>query len=186
MFQCRHLVAGLAAGLILGLAAAPAGAQAPAPAAGQPAPAGPVRTETTPFDNWVLTCQETTPAGAKTPAKTCWATMRVTDKERNQVLLVWILGKDAKGVPTLSLQTPTGLLLKDGLAITLGGKTRRAPYVACDARSCEASMPYDAAFATELAASKEAAVTFTTRDGRDVTVKLPLSGTDKVLAALKK
>lgn len=189
MFHRRLRFTALAAGFGLSLLAGLAQAQtkpAPQPAAQGQQPATPVRTETTPYDNWILTCQESTTAGAKAGTKTCWATMRVTEKDRNQVVLVWILGKDAKGTPTLSLQTPTGLLLKDGLAITLGSTTRRVPYVACDARSCEAAAPYDAAFANDLAAAKEAAVTFVTRDGREVTVKLPLAGTDKVLTALKK
>lgn len=145
-----------------------------------------LKTETTAYDNWVLTCQEGPGAGGKGTVRNCWATLRVTEDKNKQVLLVWMLGKDAKGTPTISIQTPTGLLLKDGLTVALGDKTRRLPFVSCDTRSCEAASPYDAAFAGELAAAKEATISLPAKNGQTISLKMNLAGTDKVLAQLKK
>lgn len=158
-------------------------AQATPPAA----PTGPVKTETTNFENWVLTCQELPPAaGAKTGKKTCWAIMRVTDGKTNRVVIVWKLGRDAKDVPTLAITTPTGVLVRDGVDVTLGQTVRKLAYQWCSPQECEASSPYDAAFEKDLAAGKEATLVFKLQDGRQLNVKVAINGIDKVLAALKK
>lgn len=162
-------------------------ANPPAPAQQQQPQRAPVRSETTPFDNWTMTCQEALPAaGAKAGKKTCWATMRVSDAKSQQVVLVWLIGRDAKDVPTISLQTPTGVLVRDGVDVAIGQTVRKLPYQACDQNGCEASGPYDAAFAKDLAAAKEATVSFKARDGRQIAVKVSVSGADKLLAALPK
>ncbi|MFG1344235.1 invasion associated locus B family protein [Xanthobacter autotrophicus DSM 431] len=151
------------------------------------APAGPVKTETTSFDNWILTCQEVPPAaGAKTGRKTCWAVMRVTEAKSSQVVLVLKLGRDGKDVPTLAVTTPTGVFVRDGLDLTLGQSTRKLAYQWCGPKECEASAAYDQAFANDLAANKEATLSFRIQDGRQVNVKVALNGVDKVLASLKK
>ena len=174
---------------LLGIVAAtlmqsePSQAQQSQPAA----PAGPVKTETTSFDQWVLTCQEAPPvAGAKTGKKVCWATMRVAESKSNRVVLVWRLGRDGKDVPTIALTTPTGVMVRDGVNVTLGKNVRRLDYQRCTPNECEASSPYDEAFAKELAANGEATVTFRLQDGRDVNVKVAIQGVDKVLAGLRK
>ncbi|MDI4664280.1 invasion associated locus B family protein [Xanthobacter autotrophicus] len=158
-------------------------AQPAAPAA----PAGPVKTETTRFDNWILTCQELPPAaGAKIAKKTCWATMRVSDNKTNRVVMVIKLGRDAKEVPTIAVTTPTGVLVREGVDIAIGQNVRRLAFQTCGQAECEASIAYDQAFANDLAAAKEATVSFHLADGRQVNVKLALAGIDKVLAGLKK
>lgn len=160
------------------------GAPAQAPAA---APAGPVKTETQSFDNWVLTCQELPPAaGAKTGKKTCFAVLRVSDNQSKRVVLVWKIGRDGKDVPTIALTTPTGVLVRDGVDLVLGQNARKLAYQWCSASECEASIAYDAALAKELAAAKEATITFRLQDGRQVNVKVGVTGVDKVLAGLAK
>ncbi|MDI4654925.1 invasion associated locus B family protein [Xanthobacter autotrophicus] len=161
-------------------------AQPAAPAA-PAAPTGPVKTETQRFDSWILTCQELPPAaGAKTSKRTCWATMRVTDAKSNRVVLVLKVGRDGKDVPTVAVTTPTGVIVREGVDITLGQNVRRLAFQTCGQAECEASIAYDQAFANDLAAAKEATVGFYLADGRQVNVKVAIGGIDKVLATLKK
>lgn len=163
--------------------AQPRAAQNP-PAA---APAGPVKTETQSFDNWVLTCQELPPAaGAKTGKKTCFGVLRITDSQSKRVVVVWKIGRDAKDVPTIAVTTPTGVLVRDGVDLMLGQNTRKLAYQWCNASECEASLAYDQALAKELSAAKEATIVFRLQDGRQVNVKVGVTGVDKVLAGLAK
>lgn len=162
----------------------------PGPAAPQTAPAapaGPVKTETTAFDNWVLTCQEAPPAaGAKAGRRTCWGSMRISDTKTNRVVLVWKVGRDGKDVPTIAITTPTGVLVREGVDVAIGQNVRRLAYQSCGPNDCEASIAYDQAFANDLSANREAVVSFYVQDGRKVSVKVGISGVDKVLAGLKK
>ncbi|MFG1205040.1 invasion associated locus B family protein [Xanthobacter aminoxidans] len=151
------------------------------------APAGPVKTETQSFDNWVLTCQEVPPAaGAKTGKKTCFAVLRITDNQSKRVVVVWKIGRDGKDVPTIAITTPTGVLVRDGVDLVLGQNTRKLAYQWCNGTECEASIAYDAALAKELSAAKEATIAFRLQDGRQVNVKVGVTGVDKVLAGLAK
>lgn len=156
----------------------------------QPAPAqpsGPIKTETQSFDNWVLTCQELPASGgAKMGRKTCFGALRVTDGQTKRVVVVWKIGRDGKDVPTIAVTTPTGVLVRDGVDLVLGQNTRKLAYQWCNATECEASLAYDQALAKELAASKEATIAFRLQDGRQVNVKVGISGVDKVLAGLQK
>lgn len=164
----------------------PAGQSRTAPA--QPAqPSGPVKTETQSFDSWVLTCQELPAAGgAKAAKKTCVAALRVTDGQTKRVVVVWKIGRDGKDVPTIALTTPTGVLVRDGVDLTVGQTTRKLAYQWCNASECEASLAYDQTLTRELSAAKEATISFRLQDGRQVNVKVGISGVDKVLAGLQK
>lgn len=177
----------LATTWLVAMSAAEAQQQRPAQAAAPAAPTGPVKTETQQFDNWILTCQELPPAaGTKASKKTCWAMMRVTDAKSNRVVLVLKLGRDGKDVPTIAITTPTGVIVREGVDITLGQNVRRLAFQTCGQAECEASVAYDQAFANDLSAAKEATVGFYLADGRQVNVKVAIGGVDKVLAALKK
>lgn len=183
-FSLRASVLGAASAVLFGsFALAPAAlAQAQRPAA-----TGPVKTETSTFENWVLTCQEQPPtAGAKVGKKTCWAAMRITDSKSNRVVMVWKIGKDAKEIPTIALTMPTGMLVREGVDLTVGQTTKRLAFQWCNQSECEASIPYDDALARDLTANKEATISFYLQDGRQVSVKVAIGGIDKVLAGLKK
>src|SRR5262249_29602080 len=67
---------------------------------------GPVRTETTTFDNWTLTCRA--PVDGSAP-KTCYGDLKLIDKERQTTMLSWIVGRSAQGTLVSVLQTPTGV-----------------------------------------------------------------------------
>jgi len=164
---------------------APGAAAQATPAPAQPT--GPVKTETTNFEGWVLTCQEAPPAaGAKTGKKACWGILRVTDAQSKRVVVVWKIGRDGKDVPTIAITTPTGILVRDGVDLVIGQNTRKLAYQWCSTSECEASLAYDQALANDLSAAKEATVAFRLQDGRQVNVKVAIGGVDKVLAGLKK
>lgn len=145
----------------------------------------PVRSETTPFGNWTMTCQEEIPTpGAKGGKKACWGSMKVSDSKSQHVVLVWLIGKDGQGAPTIALQTPTGVMVSDGVDLSFGGNARKLTYRWCDQTGCEASAPFDAAFARSFAGQKEASVAFHLRDGRQVSVQVSVAGADKLVPAL--
>lgn len=184
------LSATLLAGVLL---AGPASAQtAPAPAARPAAPAqakpaenqAPVRTETVVYDNWVLTCRDRVEKSSK---RICSASMRITESKSKQDIFVWQIGQDGAGAPTYLVRTPLGVRLQDGVQIALdAGKPRKAGFVACDRRGCEAIAAFDDAFGKELAGAKEGTASFVLTNGKTVNVKLPLAGVAKVLPALKR
>jgi invasion protein IalB len=95
-----------------------------------PGATGPVRTETTTFDNWTLTCRA--PVDGSAP-KSCYGDLKLIDKDRQTTMLSWIVGRDPQGRLMSVLQTPTGVSIKPGVQLTFGaGTTRTLPYVLCE------------------------------------------------------
>lgn len=179
--ELMHRFARRAAALMLGpclLAGTPAFAQT-APAA----PKAPVRTETTTFDNWVVTCRASLEKGAK---KSCVASLKVTESKSKKTVLLWQIGQDKAGAPTYLVRTPLGARLKDGVQITIAkGKPRKVDYASCHAGGCEAIGPFDEAFGKELLAAKEVVASFVLANGQTVNVTLPMAGIAQALPALK-
>jgi invasion protein IalB len=141
----------------------------------------PVRTETTQFDQWAVTCREV--VGGKTP-KTCTAALRVVQPNQ-QLILLWEIGRGNDGVVRSVIQTPTGVFVQKGVDLKIGDAVvGKLDYVACVPQNCEASGPLDTALVNKLAAAGEATVTIHARDGRDVHFKFPVKGIDKAVAAL--
>lgn len=153
------------------------------PAPVKPADTTPVRTETVTYENWIVTCRERVEKASK---KVCAATLKVSDAQSKRDVLVWQLGQDAAGAPTVALGVPFGVRVKDGVTLTLeNGKPRKVDYVTCERAGCEAAAPLDAAFAKELLAARQATIVFTLSNGQAVNLKVPLNGIEKVLPALK-
>ncbi len=170
--------------------AAPAQKPAAAQAAtqGQPAapaqPTAPVRTETIVYDNWVVTCRDTV---GKSSKRNCSAVMQISNKKTKQSVFVWQIGQDNDGKAVFAVRTPLGVRVQDGVQLTVGnGKPRKVDFVLCEQRGCNARGPFDDAFAKELVAGTEATAAFTLADGKTVNLKLPLTGIDKALPALRR
>lgn len=180
-----HRIARHAAALMLGsclLAGAPAAFAQTAPAA-PAAPKAPVRTETTTFDNWVVTCRVSLEKGAK---KSCVASLKVTESKSKKTVLMWQIGQDKAGVPTYLVRTPLGVRLKDGVQITIGkGKPRKIDYASCHSGGCEAIGPFEDAFGKELLTASEVVASFVLTNGQTVNVTLPMAGIAQALPALK-
>lgn len=147
------------------------------------APTGPLRTEQTAFDSWVVTCREM--VGDKN-SKRCSASLQIVEPQSKQVAFVWTLGKTPEGVPTGVLITPTGLNLSKGLELKMGtGAVRKLSFVACDPASCEATMPLDESVLRDARTGDAATATIIAKDGRAITFDIVNKGFDKALQAIR-
>jgi invasion protein IalB len=142
---------------------------------------GPVRTETTTFDNWTLTCRA--PVDGSAP-KSCYGDLKLIDKERKTTMLSWIVGRSAQGALVSVLQTPTGVNIGQGVQFSFAGrKVRTLPYQLCEPQRCEATLEMDASLLDEARKATEATVVITATDGRKINFTVPVKGLTNVLAA---
>ena len=155
------------------------------------APSVPVRTETTNYDDWTVTCREAVDGKSK---RQCSATLPMVVQQQNQRAVVgaWIIARNNEGALVSVLQTPqidVGVLLAKGVQFKLDdGKPRQLAFVDCNPQRCEATMPMDDATVREATADANgtAAITFWKADGGEFTLNLPsIKGIDKALAALR-
>jgi invasion protein IalB len=156
----------------------------PAPAAAAPAAPTVQRTETTNFDSWQVTCQETDTS----KRKVCSAVLHALDQQRRPIV-TWIMGRNPEGALVTVLQTPqtqVGLNIQKGVELKLGnGAVRKLAYVACNSTRCESSLPMDDAVMREIMAAPATVVTIYQADGKAITINLPsITGSDKALAAV--
>ena len=170
---------------------------APAPAAAAPAaPSAPHHVETTQYDSWVATCEDTTVAGAA--KRTCGASLSVQDQNRG-MLLNWQIGFNQDGRLVNAVHVADGLVVKqgdqtvggpiliaDGVELKFGnGPVHRLSYVWCGPKQCMAEAPIDDAFTKEAVASAKATITVHLGGGT-IPFELPIKGIDKALAAVRK
>lgn len=141
------------------------------------------RTETTNYENWVLTCRDTPDGKAK---KTCNGVFQLIEKERRAVLLTWIIGKTSDGNLMTFIQVPTGVLIQNGIELKFGGQStpRKLNYVACEPSRCEASTAMDDSFIRDLNSNQKATATIISTDGRIAKFELNINGIDKILPSL--
>lgn len=160
----------------------PAETQQPAPAT-PPAPV-PVKTETLNFDSWSVTCQEFV---EPKPKRACVAQVRVTQSQNGQIVLLWTLGYRDDGQMEGLLRVPTGVAIRQGIDLKVGaGAVRKLDYATCEPAFCTASSAMDATHMKELAAAETVQFVVYGSNGQNLKLDLPLKGTDKALAALKR
>ncbi len=162
-------------------AAAPAAAAPAAPAA--PAPTV-QRTETTKFDSWQVTCQETDVS----KRKVCSAVLTGLDQNRRPVL-TWIMARNNEGAMVTVLQTPQtqlGLNIQRGVELKLGnGNARKLSYLLCNQAICESQLTMDEAMMRELMAAPNASITIFQPNGQPININIPaITGADKALNAI--
>lgn len=163
-----------------------ANAPAARPAAGgnqAAAPAGPVQwTNTGTFGSWQVRCQ----TGSGAP-KICTAVLEVIDSKNKQVLMAWVIGPDQKGGMQTVLQTPSGVLVGNGIDMKLtNAPVRHINYLSCLPQQCTAVTPMDEAFLKETLAAPKADITVYAANGKSLAFGIPVTGIDKALAAIKK
>ena len=142
---------------------------------------GPVRTETTTFDNWTLICRA--PVDGSAP-KSCYGELKLIEKERQATMLSWIVGRSVQGALVSVLQTPTGVNIGQGVQFGFpGGKVRTLPYQLCEPQRCEATTEMDSALVEEARKATEATVVITATDGRKINFTVPVKGLTNILAA---
>jgi invasion protein IalB len=151
----------------------------PAPA---PAPTAPRRTETINYDSWTVTCTDTVEKGS---SKTCSGVLRVADNKSGQTLFAWIIGRDASGVLRTVMNTPTGVMIQNGVELKFGNSQPGVvPYVACTPQQCEASIVMVESMLKEARSNEKATATIHAVGGRAINFEMSIKGIDKVLVAV--
>lgn len=164
---------------------APAGAQQAARGGGNgngnQAANGPVQWDTVgTFGSWQVRCQ-------KNNNKICTAVLEVIDNDKKQVLMAWLIGPDQRGGLQTALQTPSGVLVGNGIDIKLANApARHLNYLSCLPQQCTAVSPMDEAFIKEALAAPKADVTVYAANGKSLAFGIPVTGIDKALAAIRK
>lgn len=145
-------------------------------------PSAPMRTETTVYDRWTVTCQEVVAANSK---KTCSAALRITNGEQQLVMLLQIASaKDGK-IHAI-MQTPTGVMVQKGVDLMIGdASVGKLDYAACVPENCEATGALEEPSMKKIEAASTMVVTIHGKDGRDVHFKFPLTGVEKAVAAVR-
>ena len=170
---------------------APAAAPAAPAAAARPAPEGPRRVETTQYNSWTVTCEETVGGTAK---KSCLANLRMVNQDRGTVLN-WQIGLNPEGHFVTAIHIPSALAVKSGdntvggpISIPSGielkfgnGTVRRLNFVTCGPQQCVAEALIDDSFVKEATANTKATVTIHT-PGAVIPFELEIKGIDKAIS----
>ena len=146
-----------------------------------PPPPQPIRTEIVVQDNWTVTCRD-----FADKRHSCSSTLQVVQQQSNQVLFVWIVGKNVDGRVMSVLQTPTGITIAPGVEVKFTrGPARKATFVNCETNRCEATLEMDDATIRDGSASDTVDATVTGTNGQNVKFTLPFKGFDKAVAAVR-
>jgi invasion protein IalB len=161
-----------------------------AAAPGRATPEAPRRVETTQYDSWVVTCQDTVGGTAK---KTCVADLRLVNQDRGTILN-WQIGLNEEGHFVTAIHIPSALSVKSGdktvggpISIPSGielkfgnGAVRRLNFVTCGPQQCVAEALIDDAFVKEANANTKATITIHTPGGV-IPFELAINGIDKAI-----
>jgi len=167
-------------------------AQAKQPAPSKAAPAAPQqgsdgppaeKTETTNFDNWILTCREFVEGPKK---RTCAMTVAVRKADTNRTVLSWTIRPNDKGQMVSAIETLPGISIIPGIELKLdkGAAPRKVPIEICEPNWCSGSLPMDKAFIQELATSSKATIVITSSAGQPFTFEFPINGFEKAYAKM--
>ena len=147
-------------------------------------PRVPRRTEILNFDDWTVTCVEYSEGPSR---HDCSATLRLTQKGTNNVVLAWTVGLNEQNKAVTVFQTLTGVAIKPGLELHLGrAAVRKIPYESCFPKHCVASTPIDGAFVRNVSAASTADVVITAATGKTLKFNFPIKGFAKAYAALRR
>lgn len=177
-----RISAALALGcLALGGVAGPALPQESKGNAEQPPAPQTVTTRTTTYDGWTVVCT----AAAGTDKRTCSASFRIMNKEKNQNILVWLFGRNAKDEPLMELVTPTDVLIKPGVALIIdGGEPVKAEFVSCGTRGCKAALALDEDGIELMRSAKSVRIDLTRLDGQVIQFNFDVPGIGPALSDL--
>ncbi|MBX3584733.1 MAG: invasion associated locus B family protein [Rhizobiaceae bacterium] len=143
-----------------------------------------VTTTTTTHGGWTVSCRE----AGEMPQKTCSAEFRAVSKQNNNAtVLIWLLGRDAKGKLLAEFVTPGDVLIKPGVSVVIGegGKPSNAEFVSCSTKQgCRASMEVTPKLARDLKQATKVTVGLTLINGQVMQVAMEVTGIDKALADL--
>jgi invasion protein IalB len=151
----------------------------------QPSSDGPPaeKTETTNFDNWILTCREFVEGPKK---RTCAMTVAVRKADTNRTVLSWTIRPNDKGQMVSAIETLPGISIIPGIELKLekGAAPRKVPIEICEPNWCSGSLPMDKAFIQELATSSKATIVITSSAGQPFTFEFPINGFERAYAKM--
>ena len=119
------------------------------------------KTEKT-FGAWLVSCIEN---GGK---KSCSLVKKLQAPKTRRVAFVWAVGVDKQGHYVNSLAVPTGIAVKPGIHLAIGGKDVAVAFRLCTPQVCAASLPMDTATEQALNSGNPIAVKFVLANGRMV------------------
>lgn len=170
---------GCALAFAIGATAAMAGAGGSL--AEKPAADAKVTTTTTTYQGWSVQC---TDSGQK-DGKSCAASFRVIDQKSKGNLLVWLMGKNAKGEKLAEFLTLTDVLIKPGVGLSLDdAEPVRAEYVSCGGNGCKASLALDKALVAKFKSAKKARLDMTRLDGQVIQFTMDVTGISPAMAEI--
>jgi invasion protein IalB len=155
-----------------------------APAPQQGADAQPAeKTETTNFENWILSCREFVEGPKK---RTCAMTIAVRKADTNRPILSWTVRQNEKGQPISVVETLPGVSIAPGIQLKLenGSAPHKVPIEVCEPAWCSGTLPMDKAFVQEVTASSKASIIVTSSAGQPLTFEFPIKGFEKAYAKM--
>ena len=143
----------------------------------------PEKTETTNFENWILSCREFVEGPKK---RTCAMTVAVRKADTNRTVLSWTIRANDKGQMVSVIETLPGISIVPGIELKLekSAAPHKVPIEICEPNWCSGSLPMDKGLIQELSTSSKATVVITSSAGQPFTFEFPINGFEKAYAKM--
>lgn len=135
----------------------------------------------TPLGDWVYDCEAGTDG-----ERPCIIAHQIADQTTGEVTFSWLIGVNSNGDFRALWQTPTGIMLSDGIVFDAG--TERPitlPFTACFTGRCEAVANLAPDFIDILIAATAAKATIQHVSGQTLTFDISVDGLSDAIAVLK-
>jgi invasion protein IalB len=133
--------------------------------------------------DWVFGCVDQ-PRPAR---RLCFIRQQLADSKTKTPIFTWTVGQDAKGNLVAVWQTPTGVLVAQGMLFDIGmEKPIPVPYRACTRGQCQAVANLAPDFVDRLAKAEKARATIVAASGNGLAFDFSVQGLAEGLAALRK
>lgn len=131
--------------------------------------------------DWTLDCTER--AGDR---KRCKMIQKVGTSKSKQIILSWLIGRDNEGREVMSFQTPTGMLLKPGVAFAVDDRgLLQVEFRTCTPQFCEAVSELTDDTVAAMKAGGKATLTLTPLNAKPVALNMSLKGFTAAYMAYK-
>lgn len=133
--------------------------------------------------DWVYGCVDQERPGSKL----CFIRQQLADGKTKAPVFTWTVTQDAKGNLIAVWQTPTGVLVGQGMLFDIGlEKPIAVPYRACTRGQCQAVANLAPEFVDRLAKAEKARATIVAATGNGLAFDFSVQGLADGLAALRK
>jgi invasion protein IalB len=133
--------------------------------------------------DWIFGCVD---QPRPTP-RFCFIRQQLADNKTKTPIFTWTVGQDAKGNLVAVWQTPTGVLIGQGMLFDIGmEKPIPVPYRECTRGQCQAVANLAPDFVERLAKAEKARATIVAASGTGLAFDFSVQGLAEGLAALRK